>query len=309
MEDDDTLWTRDDTVVSSSPARYPFVKLGKVVAVRNESHSIDVLFTDTGVTARKVPVLAWNATTVSGVVSLTPPTVDRDVFVRKTYPGEPANMLRPPSYPEGPGRDIYAAVIQVEGSQHGLTGLLALGFLYPQVSEMLFPNEEEFCDFFLHRYASDFEHIMTANGKMAWQHPAGMRITVGRNLDRIALYHKDHDGRYEIRRNRDQRVGMRIHLPEGVTDAGAEVGYMLFEEWTPGGSHRTFSNFQQGDITEEASGKRANIREGATQNVDSNAGADRLETAGGDIKEKAGGSIIMKADTKIKMNAPYIYLN
>lgn len=303
----------DDSLPTQGPPRFPFVKIAKVISVHNEGHAVDVIFEDTGAVAKNVPVLTWSASTVSGVVHLTAPTVDKTAWARKTYPEAQGELLRPPSYDDedDPGRDSYVVVMQVEGSQHGITGLVAVGYLRPQVDELLMPNLPEFADLFLFRHPSDFEQIITHDGRFSLQHPSGPRITIGPGLSpaRIVLHKRDHDKRYQYRRNLHLAVGIRVIVPQTIAEDDTESGSVVYEDFEPTGRHHTFTNFLGAEIFEEAAGNRGNIRENARQHIISLAGADRTEQAGGDISENAGKSIFMKAGTMIKATAPIIFLN
>lgn len=182
----------------------PLVKQAKVIGVHRDDHTIDVAFLD-GATARRVPVLSGWLGSTHGIVGMTAPTYDKGTLAKKTYPAA-ANMEQAPTNGSAVGRDQYAAVMQMEGIGLGASGFVCVGFFAPQVSEMLFPKDEEggevnaFSDLTLIRHPSDVQTTVDKSGKVSIQHPAGTRITIGTGS--VNLTKKDYDKRYELRHNK-----------------------------------------------------------------------------------------------------------
>ena len=156
---------------------FPVLQVAKVLGIHRHGHTIDVFLLNGGTIIEDVPVVAWGGAAF-GAASLIAPTSDRYVLGEKTYPpgDNRANFLYPAANTEIT-RDIYAVVGQIEGSQRGSMGMVALGFLFPQISEMHFPGDA-FPDLYLFRHPSDFQHTIDRDGSFSLQHPTGARITM-----------------------------------------------------------------------------------------------------------------------------------
>lgn len=206
--------TRQDAMqVEEGPPRFAYPKVGRVVAVRQSSCSVDVVLLDGGY-LRDVPVLQPWAGTTSGMMHLTAPTMDEEVWARKTYPDAGPKHRQPPHNEGQKGRDIYVLLLQAEGSSHSRRGIYAIGFGTPQVSEMLFPNVAELQDLFLHRHPSDLVTSIDWTGKWSLQHPQGARITMGPTINRVRLEARDFDKHWHLRNNRgrDAETGAELYL-------------------------------------------------------------------------------------------------
>jgi hypothetical protein len=197
-----------------SPA---LVKVGKVLSVHRDDHSLDVVFQD-GNIARHVPLLSGQLSTTAGFVGMIAPTYDETVLGRKTYPDAQGPIAQPPYNPSEKGRDQYVALMQMESAGFGTAGYVALGYFAPQVSEMLF--DKEFSDMALYRHSSDVQTTLDHTGKLAIQHPKGTRIVMGPDIGEVDLTGKDYDGLYALRNNTD--IIAQIYLI--VLDKPAESG-------------------------------------------------------------------------------------
>jgi flagellar basal body rod protein FlgF len=185
---------------------FPMLKIGKVTAVHRAENSVDLVML-TGEIATHVSVMCSMAGSNFGTVNLVAPTTDVSSAVLETGNYSSGVM---PSYGRSPGssapdetggpflfppleqdqqlykdpnanRDIYAAVMPVEGNQIGINGMLVIGFIYPQQVEMMFDSgsDNEMSDFFLYRHPSDVQVTIDRNGFTSIQHPSGARLTIG----------------------------------------------------------------------------------------------------------------------------------
>ena len=153
---------------------------------------------------------------------MTAGTFDKEGWSKKTYPnatGDPNaedTFANPGSNPGKRARDIYCLVAPFEGSGLGPSGMVAVGFLAPQVSEMLFsarraiPTDPAkaagfdpfaFADMDLERHGSDMQTTTDYKAKHSRQHPAGTRVTVGASLTAVDLTGEDYDEEYELWNN------------------------------------------------------------------------------------------------------------
>jgi hypothetical protein len=219
----------------------PVIRVGKVLAVQRHAHTIDVIFLN-GLVIRNVPVVTGWGGSSFGFAGLMAPTHDTEALSRKTYPESPnpVETVRPAMNTEV-SRDIYAVLASLEGSARGDSGHVAIGFLYPQVSEMAFPAghrtpaEEEdladtlpalahFRDFLLFRHPSDLEAMIDGWGGFRLQHPARAFLAL-MNLPpwsdeeppprRADLYKVDYDKLYAIRANTGRQIpvhGLEPHI-------------------------------------------------------------------------------------------------
>lgn len=196
----------------------PALRIGKVIAVNRSSHSVDVAWIDGGGVAAKVVVAAHCASSVFGRVELIAPTTDTDDPARKTYPTNSGKTLNAPAeqgQTDASNRDIYALCLPLAGGMQ--KGIVALGFLFPPIGEMLFdagPNSE-FSDLLVDRHPSDFQITTDRNGVHSVQHPSGARMSIGDisaldNTDirttAVNLEGKDYQKLYKLRKNLKQKA-------------------------------------------------------------------------------------------------------
>lgn len=201
----------------------PLIKLGKVISVHREDHSVDVMFLD-GNPVTQIPVLTSWVGTNFGFVGMVAPSYDPKQPARKTYPDSGESVVHSEANESKTGRDLYAVVLQAEGSYLGTAKMWVVGFLPPQVSEMLFArhemNEEgqaaqseqegEFDDLALFRHPSDHQITIDKRGKVSIQHPNGSRITMGNDTGEVVLTKKDYDKLYELRHNKATDVSTYV---------------------------------------------------------------------------------------------------
>lgn len=302
-----------------------YVKVGKVLSVHREDHSVDVQFLDGGPTA-KVPVLCGWIGSNFGAVHLTAPTYDKEELARKTYPDAPPDMAVSPANESKTGRDIYAVVLQAEGGFLGTAGMWVIGFEAPQVSEMLFarddmsegaePGNGTFADMLLLRHPSDAQAVIDRYAKLTYQHPAGTRLAIGENIDKTHLKKKDYDQRYQLRHNITRYASFLLRAigPGGIERATVRglvsgllelfafatillINKLAFITIDAGGNIVLSTHGGRAPVTEE-------VEDGQEPSgADSGPGNDiRLESVK-DIIETAVKSILMTAGTNIEGSA------
>lgn len=167
------------------------LSLGRVAAVHPEDHSVDVIMIRTGARLPGVQVLAEFATTNSGAHDL-------------------PNVSMPPS---GDKWDLTAAtdrdMIAVVGYIDGLP--VVLGFLFPQVSQMLFADANRR----VHRHASDWYTTVDGAGNFEAAHPSGTFLRVGETPDHEDLTGQDVDGHWAIAKNTTRTPHVRLVVANG----------------------------------------------------------------------------------------------
>lgn len=130
------------------------LKLAKVVKVHPQHRSVDLVFLSGGVQLSGVPVMTHNGTSSSGSFDLPSPVVDEDKPWDTSLLGK---------------RDMVAVV----GSAGDYP--IVLGFLMPQISEMMFEEENLRVD----RHVSDVYTVHDAQGNVTLNHPSGSHVFIG----------------------------------------------------------------------------------------------------------------------------------
>jgi len=301
--------TRQDAMqIDEGPPRFAYPKVGRVVAVRQSSCSVDVVLLDGGY-LRDVPVLQPWANTTSGMMHLTAPTMDEEVWARKTYPNAGPRHRQSPHNDGKKGRDIYVLLLQAEGSSHSRRGIYAVGFGVPQVSEMLFPNVAELQDLFLHRHPSDLVTSIDWTGKWSLQHPQGARVTIGPTINRVRLEGRDVDKHWHLRNNRQNQTQVYLYVPIGTSpthSASGESGPVVdesaderardhvAEQLRHDGSHVVYTNAPVGGSSNPAG---SILRESTKGHIIDTAMLGQAETHALDRIERATVSIDEQAPT------------
>lgn len=165
----------------------------KVVDVHPEGYAVDVVFVDTGARANWVQVLAIGASTNTGLMDMPEPVKSDSAYGMK----------------DSNDRDIYAIVGLVGGGVP-----VVLGFLYPQVCQMLFKDMNRKVD----RHASDWYTSVDGDGNFEASHPSGTYFRIGATPAHEDLTGEDFDGKWAITKNTDAAV--HVHL--SVKNAGVE---------------------------------------------------------------------------------------
>lgn len=233
---ENTLNTGHEQISQMARPQSPLLKFGKVISVHREDNSVDVAFLDSNVVTQ-IPVLSSFAGSNFGLVNMVGPSYDQTQLAKKTYPDETSNTVHADANESQTGRDVYALVLQAEGSGLGTAKMYVVGFAYPQVSEMLFPRHEiddsgalapgaiegEFEDMLLYRHPSDVQTTMDRWGKVSLQHPNGSRITMGTDTSSVDLIKKDYDKKYELRHNLEKDVSIYIEAVDADGHKRADV--------------------------------------------------------------------------------------
>lgn len=169
------------------------LRIGRVVEVHPEDHSVDLVMIDDGARIAGAQILSSSATGNTGTHDL--PVVDRPAGADKW------------DVTTATDRDMIAVVATV-----GRTAVV-LGFLYPQVSQMLFKDQNRR----VNRHASDVYTTVDGKGNTEVYHPSGTYLRIGTSADHEDLTGKDVDGAWKITKNTDSAVSVRLR----VANAGA----------------------------------------------------------------------------------------
>lgn len=171
------------------------LRLAKVVRFIPEAHAANLLFLDDGSRVPMVQVLSGSASTNTGVVDMAQPDAGPS--------GDEWDPL------DSGTRDVIAVVGFVRRVP------VVLGFLYPQVTQMLFTDRNRKVE----RHASDVYTTIDDDGNVEVFHPSGTYFRIGTSPAHEDLTGKDFDGKWKIERNTDKAV--HVHL--SVKNAGTEV--------------------------------------------------------------------------------------
>lgn len=168
------------------------IDLARVAAVHPEDNSIDVVVIRTGARLAGVQVLAWTASSNTGAADLPAPAVPDS--------GDKWDMRM------ATARDMIAAIAPTGSGGPPI----CLGFLFPQVCQMLFKDGRA-----VHRHASDWYTSVDASGNFEASHPSGTFFRVGESADHEDLTGKDTDGNWKIAHNTGRQVHARLVIANG----------------------------------------------------------------------------------------------
>lgn len=175
------------------------LKLAKVVQMRPDDHSADIVFLDNGARAAGVPIMAGvGASSRTGTVDQPAPTVGADKWV-----------------PQDSNETDITAVVGWFGKQP-----IIMGFLYPQVSQMLFTDANRR----ISRHTSDVYSTIDGQGNSEFFHPSGAYIRFGASGAHEDLTGKDLDGKWQL------KAGAPVHIH--IEQAGGAASIDL----APGGA-------------------------------------------------------------------------
>ncbi|HEX5678792.1 MAG TPA: hypothetical protein VFX91_12575 [Alcanivorax sp.] len=248
------------------------LRLAKVTRFVPEAHAADLLFLDDGSRVPMVPVTTPYGSTNTGV----------------------ADMVQPDPSPSGEQWDPLDSgsrdVIAVVGFFRDVP--LVIGFLFPQVTEMLFTDRNRR----VQRHASDVYTTVDDDGNVEVFHPSGTYFRIGTDPAHEDLTGKDFDGKWKIDKNTDKAV--HVHL--SVKNAGQEVSSLDLD---PDGN---LAVDLAGNLTANVEGSAtATVGAGLTATVTGNTAVNTsgnltLE-AGGNITIGAGGNVVVTG-TRIDLN-------
>jgi len=169
------------------------MQLAKVVAGNPDSNTVDIILSSTGEPHPDVTVLSPSAGTRFGH----------------------ADIPQPAPPPSGDKWDLdfnfendVLAVVAYLGSE-----LIVIGFIYPEVSQMLFKEQRA-----IRRHESDLYESIDSEGNYELSHPSGTYIRIGTTPEHEDLTGKDADEKWAIEKNTDKAVN--LHL--AVFNAGVE---------------------------------------------------------------------------------------
>jgi phage baseplate assembly protein gpV len=168
------------------------LRLAKVAGIHPSGHAVDILFLDDGSRVPSVQVMAGAASTNSGINDLSTPAV-----AASGDPYDPAQTK---------DRDTYAIVGALSGGVP-----VVLGFLYPQVCQMLFADMNRR----VVRHASDVYETTDADGNHEFYHPSGTYLRIGTSPAHEDLTGKDFDKKWKIGKNTDKAVHVHLEVRNG----------------------------------------------------------------------------------------------
>lgn len=201
------------------------LRIARVAAVHPEDHSADIVMVDDGSRHSGVQVMSWTASLDTGTFDLPAPEVPAS--------GDKWSLA------ETTGRDMIAIV--------GMVGRLplVLGFLPPQISQMLFKDQNRRVS----RHASDVYSTTDGKGNTEWRHPSGLYIRIATDPAHEDLTGQDVDGKWKIDKNTDQQVHFHAELPgKWSIDIEPSAGDMTLQ--TVGSVDATIGGHLSADVAE-----------------------------------------------------------
>jgi hypothetical protein len=175
--------------------------LGRVVGVNWESHTVDLTMMLDGRPMCGVRVMSSSASTNTGLNDLCTPDLPVGLS-----PGQQFDLGGNTGT-----RDIIACVDYFGNLP------VVMGFLFPQVSQMLFADKDRKID----RHSSDVYTSIDKDGNFEFHHPSGAFVRVGVTSAHEDLTGKDFDARWAITRNTDKQV--HIHVEQAGGNAYVDI--------------------------------------------------------------------------------------
>lgn len=162
------------------------LRFGIVVEAHPQDHSVDVIMTDDFSRMAGVQVLSYNGGPDVGTADLFCPAVksgdDKWSMARRT------------------ALDLKAAII------FGGSMPVVVGFLYPQIGQMTFPDANRR----VQRHSSDVYSTVDSSGNMEVAFPNGTFFRVGTSPDHEDLTGKDFDKKWAIKKNTSAATHVRL---------------------------------------------------------------------------------------------------
>ena len=167
-------------------------RIGYVVAVHPDDHSVDLVMSDNGERLIGVQVPTLNGSTRTG-------TIDLPAVPEKKNKWDITQLT---------GQDMKAIV--------GFVGRnpVVRGFLFPQVNQMLSNDPKMRID----RHQSDVMSTIDGDGNIQLTHPSGTYIRIGETPDKVDMAGKNADGTAVFDRNTERKVNIRIGMAGGVLE-------------------------------------------------------------------------------------------
>jgi hypothetical protein len=203
-------------------------------------------------------------------------------------------------------------VIAVTAATHSGVAVV-IGFLFPQVSQILFAGEGEERKA-VHRKASHVYSSHSDGGDSEWYHPSGTYVRVAENPEHEDLEGQDFDSTFQTTRNTEKRV----HITVVVANGGEEKARLHID---PDGNLDIFfagnvvaeitgdvSASIGGNVAADVSGDLDAIVEGnVTANIsgdlDASVGGDTTANISGNLSMDSGGEISISAASNINLSA------
>lgn len=160
----------------------------RVVDVHPEAHAVDVVLMQDGRRLSGVQILAPRAGGDFGTYGLGIPTET----------GYDAKTTQK--------RDVFAVIGWTERNP------FVLGFLYPQVTQVLFEDKERSID----RHPSDVYSTIDGDGNFEMHHPSGAFVRIGVSPKHEDLSGKDYCGLWKIAKNTDKKVHIHVEQANGT---------------------------------------------------------------------------------------------
>lgn len=170
------------------------LRLAKVADIHPESNSVDIVFIGGGGRVPGVQVMSPMASTNTGLTGLPKPDMPAS--------GDKYDL------PDTNTRDVLAVVGFFSDQP------IVLGFLFPQVCQMLFEDIERS----VNRHPSDVYMTTDKDGNTELYHPSGTYIRIGTAAAHEDLTGQDLDEQWKITRNTDKAV----HVQLTVKNAGVQ---------------------------------------------------------------------------------------
>jgi hypothetical protein len=85
---------------------------------------------------------------------------------------------------------------------------VVLGFIYPQVAQVLFKKK----NFRVNRHASDVYSTIDEDGNIEIAHPSGTYIRIGETADHVDLTGLDYDAKWAIKKNTSRLPNIRLQV-------------------------------------------------------------------------------------------------
>lgn len=164
------------------------IELARVVAVHPEANSVDIQVMRDGRRIAGVQCVGQFCGTDFGVSGMVPPAAEG-------YDKAPSGT-----------RDIMAVVAFMG------THSIVLGFLYPQVCQMLFGEVGRF----ISRYPSDVYSTVSPTGDFEFYHPSGAFVRFGESTAHEDLTGKDYDGKWRASKNTGRKVSIHVEQAGGT---------------------------------------------------------------------------------------------
>lgn len=168
------------------------IDLARVVRVDWKSSMVDLVMSSDGRAISGVRVMSHSASTNTGFTDIPKP----DVTATKEFETGGSSKTR----------DIIAVVAFYNGLP------VVIGFLHPQVSQMMFAEEERM----IYRHASDVYQTIDQLGNIEIAHPSGAFIRMATSPAHEDLTGRDFDKKWKIARNTTSQVHIHIEQAGGL---------------------------------------------------------------------------------------------